>query len=136
MRAACQPAAHVDNDSVEGGYKPYIHLADHPQTTKECVGRTAYEGLWNWNNNIGVDIVAYGWLKESGDLWKVFDQVRVESPMLMLSEPLYIQRLTFTQDNDQGSLTHLHLVREVTTKAINQGLPGGAPGQAKEGTGK
>jgi prophage tail gpP-like protein len=135
-KAACQGAAHATSDSVTG-YKPYIHLADHPQTSAECVGRTNYEGIWNFNDNIAVDIVVYGWQRGGGgDLWKVADKVRVYSPMLMLDKSLSIQRVTFTQDNDQGSLAHLHLVSRLSRSQSPLTPPLGAPTDAKPGTGK
>jgi prophage tail gpP-like protein len=135
-RKACQGAAHAESDSVTG-YKPYIHLADHPQTSEECVGRTNYEGIWNFNDNIAVDITVVGWQRGgSGDLWKIADKVRVDSPMLMLNQQLSIQRVTFTQDNDQGSLAHLHLVKRLSRSQISITPPMGAPSDAKTGTGK
>jgi prophage tail gpP-like protein len=138
-RRAAQGAAHADNPGAQGlGHKPYLFLGDRRLTTKEAIGRMDYETLWQFNDNIAADIVVYGWQSDGGELWKVGDRVNVNSPMLMLkNNTLYIKRVTFTQDNEQGSLTNLHVVSRLGTKDLNYGVPGaeGTPQAAKAGTG-
>jgi prophage tail gpP-like protein len=134
-RRAAQGAAHSINPNVKG-YKPYLLLGDRRMTTKEAVGRLDYENIWTPNDNMAVDIVVYGWQSDDGSLWEVGDSVTVNSPMLMLrNNKLYIKRVDFTQDNEQGSLAHLHLVGRLSTKDINLDVPQGSPQPAKPGTG-
>jgi prophage tail gpP-like protein len=134
-RKVCQAAAYAKIPSITD-YKPNVHIADRPQQNEDCVARNDYEGLWTFNDNIAVDITVYGWQSNSGGLWQVANAVRVESPMLMLSGRLFIQRVTFTQDNAAGSLAKLHLVNRLVTKQINLGLPGASnPEPSKPGTG-
>ncbi len=134
-RRAAQGAAHADNPDVKG-YKPYLLLGDRRMTTQESVGRLDYENLWIHNENISADIVVYGWQADGGSLWKVGGEVTVDSPMLMLKTKLYIQRVVFTQDNEQGSLSNLHLVSRLGTKQIRYDGPGPKPPQpAKAGSG-
>jgi len=138
-RRAAQAAAHADNPGAKGlGYKPYLFLGDRRLTTEEAKGRTDYETLWVFNDNITADIVVYGWQSDSGELWKVGDSVQVRSPMLMLKDnKLYIKRVTFTQDSEQGSLTSLNVVSRLETAHMNFGVPGaeGTPQAAKAGVG-
>jgi prophage tail gpP-like protein len=138
-RRAAQAAAHSNNPGAKGvGYKPYLFLGDRRLTTEEAIGRMDYETLWTFNDNIAADIVVYGWQADGGELWKVGDSVQVRSPMLMLKDnKLYIQRVTFTQDNEQGSLSNLHIVSRLSTAQLNYGVPGaeGTSQPAKAGTG-
>jgi prophage tail gpP-like protein len=138
-RRAAQAAAHADNPGAKGlGYKPYLFLGDRRLTTQEAIGRMDYETLWVFNDNITADIVVYGWQSDGGELWKVGDSVNVDSPMLMLkNNKLYIQRVTFTQDNEQGSLASLHVVSRLSSAHLNFDVPGGAstPQPAKPGPG-
>jgi prophage tail gpP-like protein len=133
-RRAAQAAANAQAPNVKG-YKPYLLLGDRRMTTKEAVGRLDYENLWLFNENIAADIVVYGWQSDSGALWEVGDSVQVDSPMLMLKTKLYIRRVTFTQDNDQGSLSSLHLVSKLGITELNLDVPEGSATPAKPGTG-
>jgi len=135
-RRAAQGAAHSENPSVKG-HKPFLLLSDRRGTTKSSVPRLDYDNLWIHNENIAADIVVYGWQNEGGSLWQVGDQVSVQSPMLMLNgSKLYVQRVDFTQDNNEGSLSHLHLVSRLSAKEINLDVPGPQPPEpAKPGSG-
>ena len=67
---------------------------------------------------VTAQIVVQGWLKPSGELWKIRDLLNVNSPMLLLDKGLYVNKVTFSQDTG-GTLTTLELNRDP--------VQGGAP---------
>lgn len=74
-------------------------------------GRITNEGTWLAHDRVTVFATVYGWLKPSGGLWKVGEDVSVTSPMLIMKgEKLTLKRATFTQDNASGTRTTLELV--------------------------
>jgi prophage tail gpP-like protein len=79
---------------------------------------------------VDATISVYGWLTggKSGDLWKPGHTVKIKSPMAKLpTDALWIRAVTFTQDNNAGTQTHLELVRFPTQGQINIGAGGQSP---------
>ena len=141
MRAAAQIASNIKRGGIgsqKQRYKPYIFLADRPHLQKDSLARTDYEGLWNEDNNIAAEITVYGWQRDGGQLWTVGNSVRLQAPMLMVTENLWIQHIEFSQTNEGGSLTKLRLVNRLGIDQITYGIPGtagGRPSPAKAGSG-
>jgi prophage tail gpP-like protein len=92
-------------------FSKLITPAEQPVKTKaEVCARATYEAIWHNGTEITADIVVYGWLRDGVNLWRPGDFVHVYSPMAMLDMALAIQKVTFTQDRNTGTLTTLHLV--------------------------
>ena len=81
------------------------------KTNEECVMRAGNEKLWHEGTIIEATITVQGWMKPGGGLWKAGEKVTVMSPMAMLTpEQMKIMTVTYTQDNNSGTLTTLDLV--------------------------
>jgi prophage tail gpP-like protein len=71
--------------------------------------RVDTEARWTKAQQIQVTCVVQGWLF-NGSLWEAGKNVNFNSRMAMIKQELAVQSVTFTQDNQQGSLTTLLLV--------------------------
>ncbi|WP_028167558.1 phage baseplate assembly protein [Bradyrhizobium elkanii] len=92
-------------------FSKLITPAEQPvKTQPEVCNRAKYEAIWHNGTNVTATIVVYGWLRDGRSLWQPGDDVHVYSPMAMLDMPMKIQRVTFTQDRNTGTLTKLDVV--------------------------
>jgi prophage tail gpP-like protein len=96
--------------------RPLLVPIEHPVKTQPEVDlRAAKEARWT-GTRIDADIVVYGWLDPSGELWRVGTEVEINSPMIPMGIGLSDQTLltietaTFTQDENGGTRTSLHLI--------------------------
>jgi len=90
--------------------RPLLVPIEHPVWTQHEVDlRAAKEARWS-SVKIEADVVVYGWLDPSGNLWQVGTEVEFDSPMVPISQPLTIETATFTQDSNGGTRTSLHLI--------------------------
>ncbi|PWT74310.1 MAG: hypothetical protein C5B60_06870 [Chloroflexi bacterium] len=88
------------------------------------------EAMWADLDHLQATITVQGWQpggpgeggEEGGDLWKAGSTVKVKSPMAGLDHELAIQSVTYTQDNQRGSLTTLLCV---LPGALNSGPSSG-----------
>jgi prophage tail gpP-like protein len=83
-------------------------------------GRAAFEGVNLDHDSVWVTVVVHGWLRPSGGLWQVLQDVHVISPMLIMDHVLILKAVTFTQDNATGSRSTLELVNK---RALGGGVP-------------
>jgi prophage tail gpP-like protein len=92
-------------------YSPLYTPIEHPVLTdKEVERRCDMEAMWHEGQDIQVTVVVQGWFSQGGELWEAGDDVNFESKMAMIKDTLKIQTVTFTQDNNSGTLTTLLLV--------------------------
>ncbi|MCP1778835.1 phage baseplate assembly protein [Bradyrhizobium japonicum] len=92
-------------------FSKLITPAEQPVKTQgEVCNRAKYEAIWHNGTNVTATITVYGWLRDNQALWEPGDDVHVYSPMAMLDMPMKIQRATFTQDRQSGTLTKLDVV--------------------------
>jgi len=94
------------------GCYPSFNLTpvEQPGDEEEAQKRANYEARWHEGYSVVAQVTVQGWLRAHGSLWKVGDNVFVQSPMAMLSQTLKIQQATFMQDNKSGTTTTLDLV--------------------------
>jgi len=89
-------------------YRPLLVPNEQPVwTANELKIRADTESKWTKAHAVQATIVVQGWTSSSGGLWKVGKKVTVKSPMAMLDMEMGIQSVTFTQDNNTGTLTTL-----------------------------
>jgi prophage tail gpP-like protein len=82
---------------------------EHPVWTQHEVDlRAQKEARWS-GEKIDADVVVYGWLDPSGNLWKVGTEVQFESPMVPMHQPMTLVVATFQQDSVGATRTSLHL---------------------------
>ena len=95
-------------------YSPLLTPAEQPLKTQADVqDRAKNESIWHEGDIVQATITVQGWFRGSGatrDLWRVGEDVFVNSPMAMLDQVMSIQNVTFTQDRNQGTLTTLDVV--------------------------
>src|SRR5262245_3612288 len=60
---------------------------------------------------INVTATVLGWQRQvtAGGLWRIREQVMVDSPMLIMKRPLMLKAVTFTQNNQTGTRSTLEL---------------------------
>jgi prophage tail gpP-like protein len=104
---------------VDGTLEQYsvckISMEQPVRTTKEVETRATNEQMFAASQELQATVTVQGWqpggAQGGGELWQPGKKVKVSSPMAMLDEQLSIQQVTFTQDNQTGSLTTLVLVQ-------------------------
>jgi prophage tail gpP-like protein len=108
------PPSSEQDATVPGQSRRYSYfsgVAEQPVWNRsELQARAEYERIWHMGTLIQATIVLQGWLNGSGKLWRPGDKVKVTSPMAMLDMVLKIQTVTFSQDEQSGTLTTLDLV--------------------------
>lgn len=83
--------------------------------------RLRSEQAWEIGAMFNATIVVYGWQPDGvGPLWEPGRYVTVKSPMAMLDDAMVIQSVTYTQDNNSGSLSTLVCVSENAFKGPKQ----------------
>lgn len=95
-----------------------ITPSENPDATPgECKMRADNEKIWHEGTIIEATVTVQGWTKASGPrpgqggIWKAGEKVTVNSPMAMLNgQEMKIMTVTYTQDNNSGTLTTLDLV--------------------------
>lgn len=81
-----------------------------PNSIEDLMKRAKAEARWHDGAVITANITVQGWLRGGTDLWRVGDNVFVNSPMAPLQQTMKINTATFTQDNQSGTQTQLELV--------------------------
>lgn len=105
--------------STAGQYSPLLTVAGQPVWNQsELQKRAEYERQWTEGTEVSATVTVQGWFRggggfaeqgPAGQLWKAGDHVMVRAPMAMLQQDMKIEQLTFTQDNNSGTLTTLEL---------------------------
>jgi hypothetical protein len=102
---------HGDADGTAPVDSLQITPSENPvKTNEECKMRADNEKIWHEGTIIEATVTVQGWLMPGGGLWHAGDKVNVMSPMAMLADQLKIMTVTYTQDNNSGTLTTLDLV--------------------------
>jgi prophage tail gpP-like protein len=92
-------------------YSKLITPAEQPVPTQaEVEARNNNERIWHDDTEVQATITVQGWLYNQTRLWTPGDHVFVRSPMAMLNQVLAIQKVTFTQDSNNGTQTVLDMV--------------------------
>jgi prophage tail gpP-like protein len=118
------------NNSAVKRYRPYVLHCEKNCTQQDAQSRIDFENAWGNVVTYDVEIVVYGWLTEgkSGQLWTPGWWTQVKSPMAMITDRLWIRSVTFTQDNQSGTLTTLELRRDPQSKQTSIGGPSPSSG--------
>jgi prophage tail gpP-like protein len=128
-------AASEQRKSKDGTAEQYsvckIPMEQPVRTLKEVDKRALTEQMFAATQELQATVTVQGWqpggAQGRGELWAIGKKVKVTSPMAMLDQQLAIQQVTFTQDNQSGSLTTLVLVQPFKvpdSKGRMSGLPG------------
>jgi prophage tail gpP-like protein len=89
-------------------YSPILVPNEYPVwTQEELQERAKNEAMWTEAQQIQATIVVQGWKAGTGKLWEAGKGVSVQSQMAMINQELRIQSVTYTQDNNSGTLTTL-----------------------------
>lgn len=111
-----KPAAKTEGAASR--YRPLDVLADEPGDAQDMAARVEHERNVMLGNVIECQITVYGWLKNGSELWDVGETIPVLSPMALLDHDLAIKTVVFMQDDKQGTVTLLTLVRPEALGAI------------------
>ena len=76
----------------------------------EIVDRARNEAIWHEGAYVQVIATTQGWKGPSGSLWQAGSNIYVNSPMALIEMVLCAQTVTYTQSNEEGTLTMLELV--------------------------
>jgi prophage tail gpP-like protein len=109
-----------------------IAMEQPVRTAKEVQVRADNEAAFERSQELQATATVQGWqpggAQGGGDLWRKGKKVKVTSPMAILDQELAIQQVTYTQDNQSGSLSTLVLVppgKLAQSKATISSSPGG-----------
>ena len=106
------PAQIKDDQTVEAvkRLREKTSISNKPVTTEEAKLQNKNNIIWNAAVVIEATIMVQGWLASGGGgLWKEGQTAKVKSKMAMLDQSLFIQKVTFGQDNAAGTHTILQL---------------------------
>lgn len=76
----------------------------------ELDDRARNEGKWHEGAKVYITIVVQGWTYDGRNLYYPGMSLWVNSPMGPINQPMALQRVTFTQDRNNGSQSSLDLV--------------------------
>ena len=108
---AAQMSKDVTSENYKGYYKFLQTVLEHPAMSEaEVAKRVQYEAQFRDGTQIRANVTVQGWLRDGVNLWRCGDDVNVFSPMAMLTFVMKIQTVTFSQDNQSGTITVLELV--------------------------
>lgn len=118
-RKASEKFKEKDGPAKDLYYRVKVVPMEQPTTKTDTVEKRAEtELMWDAGTEVNATIVVYGWQPDgSGDLWEPGADVTVKSPMAMLDQVMRIQSVTYTQDNNGGSLTTLVCVNPWALKS-------------------
>lgn len=92
-------------------YSPNLTPAEQPVWGQpELQDRAKHEHEWHDYTYAQAVVTVYGWLQQNGLLWQAGQGVMLYSPMIPFNQIMAVQRVTFTQDSQRGTLTTLDLV--------------------------
>jgi prophage tail gpP-like protein len=131
---ASEQEAHVGGTAKR--YSPLLTLAEQPVwNVAELGDRAKAEYTWNQGTEVTATVTVQGWkIVPGGRLWRAGEKVMFHSPMAMISMPMKIQTLTFTQDRNSGTLTTIELVAPWLLKDSYDAQVGMPPGPGKANT--
>src|SRR5262245_5224523 len=93
--------------------KTLRQLGEIPGWTVDMLkNRQKFEAKISADTEVTVTITQLGWQRPTGGLWRPWDTVFVDSPMLIMNEMLVVKAVTFTQDNQNGTRATPELKRE------------------------
>jgi prophage tail gpP-like protein len=78
---------------------------------QEVIDRAKNEALWHEGPTVELTVTVQGWFRDDINLWMPGDNVFVYSPMCPLNQLMKIKQVTFTQDNNSGTMTQLDLLQ-------------------------
>lgn len=113
---ARKPAAFIEGDSDRYKYK--LTIAEEPGDKTDMATRATREGDQFNGAQIRAQVQVQGWLKNSGEIWREFERVKIVSPMHLLDHVLGVAQVQFRQDQS-GTTTNMTLVRWQTMGGIN-----------------
>jgi prophage tail gpP-like protein len=141
-KTTAQTAASDDNwgvsaSELEGswagtGYKGSLLITPSEQPVKniqEVLDRAKNEALWHEGPQIDLTVSVQGWFRDDTNLWWPGDNVFVYSPMCPMNMMMKIETVTFTQDNNNGTMTQLDLKQPWALKDSAQMNPGDPNGR-------
>jgi prophage tail gpP-like protein len=139
MKAAAEQRKTADGTLEQYSVRK-IPMEQPVRTPAEVQKRADAEKAFAESQELQATVTVQGWqpggAQGGGELWQPRKKVKVTSPMAALDDQLAIQQVTFTQDNQSGSLTTLVLVQPYKigqAKGQLSGSPGGVGG-GKGGT--
>lgn len=92
-------------------YSPLMTVMEHPVwTDHEVKLRNRAETMWREGTKVEATVTVYGWFDRNHELWGIYQNVYVRSPMAILDMRMGIKVVTFTQDSKSGSRTTLQCV--------------------------
>lgn len=103
-------------------YRVKLIPMEQPTTNSDTVEKRAEtEQTWDAGTEVTATVVVQGWQPGGGiggnnSLWEPGAAVTIKSPMAMLDQEMKIQSVTYTQDNNSGSLTTLVCVNPYALK--------------------
>jgi len=112
-------------------YRPLWTSAEQPVwSVAELARRAQNENKWNEGTFLNVSITTPGWFQSRATTvdgrpmlfpWRAGSHYRVNSPMAIVNRILKAETVTYTQDNQAGTLTQLDLKNPA---ALNGSVPG------------
>lgn len=104
-----KPAATTEGAAKR--HRPLDVLSDEPGDAEDMARRAEHERNVMLGNVIECQVTVYGWLKNGAELWDVGETVPIYSPMALLDHDLAIKTVVFLQDDKNGTVSQLTLVR-------------------------
>jgi prophage tail gpP-like protein len=115
----------------------HVVVAEQPVWNEaEIQQRAENERRWRDGTIIQVTVTVQGWTMTHGALWRPGMDVHIKSPMAMLDDIFAIASVTFTQDNESGTLTTLEcwvpwlLLDHIPFKGFSFGDSAGEPAKS------
>jgi prophage tail gpP-like protein len=97
-------------DETVGRYRPVVVVQDNDTDTKRAKKRAEHRRDREAGRSISAQVTVQGFHDDGGTLWTPGGLVWVESPFAGVVQDMVIEKTSFEQERDAGSITKLSLV--------------------------
>jgi len=108
----------VDSNMEREGYRPIIIPSDSSTTKERCETQAYHEMGVRVARSRKLTYTVQGYTQFNGDLWRLNSLVHIEDNFLDIKKPFLISAISYTNDENQGSITTMDLVLPETYSKI------------------
>ena len=108
-----EAAAHVKGEAADPGvkrYRPMLVIGEEQADPAALTKRAAWEAAVRAGRSSPVSVTVPGWLTDDGAPWSPGARADCAIPSLRVASDLLVERVKFSRDGQNGSLTELALV--------------------------
>lgn len=123
----------VTKDDAVNRYRPTVIVVEEDTDRKRAKKRGEARRNRSAGEALKASVTMQGFRDDDGTVWEPNRLIWMESPFLQIKQDMLIERLTFSQDERNGSLTKIELVDPKAYDANKTSGKGDKPKRGKKG---